>query len=212
MDRDLLVKTLGFGLTTPAYSPFGPALKGVQQPVKDYPAYDPAKAKALVAAYGKPVQFKFNVTNRPDSRLLGQSIQQMLQKVGMQVELVLLDENRMIQSMVTKDFEAATFKYSGAADPHYNAYAFYYSKRKSPSQYGSFVNPKVDALIEQGMSTRDPAARMAIYSDLAKVLATDVMPIAYTYNSLDLTAMKKSIKGYTHHPDALVRFTDLKKE
>ncbi|WP_157667681.1 ABC transporter substrate-binding protein [Comamonas serinivorans] len=211
LDRDLLVKTLGFGLPTLAYSPFGPTLK-VAQPIQDYPAYDPAKAKALVAAYGKPVQFKFIVTNRPETRLLGQSIQQMLQKVGMQVELVPLDENRMIQSMVTKDFEASAFKYSGASDPHYNVYAFYYSKRKSPSQYGSFVNARVDALIEQGMSTRDPATRAAVYSELAKVLATDVMPIAYTYNSLDLTAMKKNVKGYTHHADALVRFGDLRKE
>lgn len=209
IDRDLLIRTLGFGVPTLAYSPFGKGIAGVKQPVAEYPKFDVAKAKALVAAYGKPVAFSLSYNNSPEVRHLAQSLQEMLAKAGMQVELLPFDQNRLVQNMVTKQFDATIFRYTGRADPDANSYAFFHSKfaEVNPSSnYGGYSNKRVDDLLEQGRATADPAKRNQIYSELARALIQEVMPYAYLNTVTDTIVTKPHVKDLPVVPDGLVRF------
>ncbi len=212
MDRDLLIRTLGFGVSTPAYSPFGKGMAMITQPVADYPKFDVAKAQALVKAYGKPVEFTLSYNNTPATRHLAQSLQEMWGKVGIKVELEAFDQNRLVQNMSSKQFEASIYRFTGRADPHINAFTFFHSRfaELNPTQnYGSYVNKRVDELLEQGMVTADPAKRAAIYSEFARVLNNEVLPYAYLSNVSDTIVAKKHVKGLTVVPDGLVRFADM---
>ncbi len=215
MDRDLLIRTLGFGIPTPAYSPFGKGMSMIKQPVDAYPKYDLAKAQALVKEYGKPVAFTLSYNNDPGTRHLVQALQEMWAKAGITVALEPFDQNRLVQNMVTKQFEALMFRYTGRADPHVNTFAFLHSKFADvtpSSNYGGIKNERVDRLLEQGAATVDPAKRAEIYSELARVLATEVNAHAYTYNVADTIVTKRNVKGLTIVPDGLVRFADISKE
>lgn len=215
IDRDLLIRTLGFGIPSLAYSPFGRGLSMIRQPVAEYPKYDPAKARALLAEFGKPVAFTLQYANTPETRHLAQSLQDMWAKVGMQVELVALDQNRLIQGVTSKQFQASLFRFTGRADPHFNAYTFYHSKfaEVTPSaNYGGYASPAVDELLERGMATADPEKRAAIYSELARVLVREVMPVAYLYNVTDRIVTTRAVKGVPVVPDGLVRFGGVTKE
>lgn len=215
MDRDLLIRTLGFGVPTPAYSPFGKGMSTIRQPVDAYPKFDPAKAKALVREYGKPVAFTLSFNNDPSTRHLAQSLQEMWSNVGITVTLEPFDQNRLVQNMVTKQFEASIFRFTGRADPHVNTFSFLHSRFADvtpSSNYGGIRNERIDALLEKGMSTVDPAKRAESYSELARVLADEVLPHAYTYNVADTIVTKRHVKGLTVVPDGLVRFSEIHRQ
>lgn len=212
MDRDLLNRTLGFGVPTPAYSPFGRGMTTIKQPVDIYPKYDPAKAKALLAAYGKPVAFTLSYNNTPETRHQVQSLQEMWAQVGMKVELIPLDQNRLVQNMSSKQFEASIYRYTGRADPDSNTYPFFHSRTAEinpSSNYGGYASKRVDELLEKGRATADPAQRSAVYSELARVLVQDVMPYAYLNTVTDTIVVKPHVKDLTVVPDGLVRFASM---
>jgi peptide/nickel transport system substrate-binding protein len=215
IDRALLIRTLGFGIPSPAYSPFGNGMTTIRQPVAEYPKHDPARARALLAEVGKPVAFALLYVNTPEARHLAQSLQEMWAQVGMQVDLVALDQNRLIQSVSSKQFEASLFRFTGRADPHYNAYTFYHSKFADvtpSSNYGGYASPAVDALLEQGMASADADKRAATYSELARVLIREVLPVAYLYNVTDRIVTTRAVKGVPVVPDGLVRFGTVAKD
>lgn len=215
IDRPLLARTLGFGVPTLAYSPFGKGVAGIVQPTDVYPKYDLAQARALLADYGKPVSFTLQFNNSPDTRNLAQALQQMWEEAGIKVELVPFDQNRLVQNMTSHQFEASIFRFTGRADPHSNAFIFFHSRFapvKPSSNYGGYRNARVDRLLEDGMRTSDPVRRAAIYSDFARVLATEVMPYAFLYNVSDTIAARKTVHGITVVPDGLVRFGSIWRE
>lgn len=215
IDRELLRKTLWFHVGSPAYSPFGRGITMVKQPVDVYPKYDPAAAKKLVAEYGKPVEFKLQYNNDPQTRHLVQSLQEMLAAVGIRIELVPHDQNRLVQNMSSKNYEASIYRFTGRVDPHTNSYTFLhsqFSERNPSSNYGSWSNKRVDELLEQGISTADPARRGEIYSELARVLARDVLPHAYLTVVSDTIVTKRHVKDLPVVPDGLVRFAGLWRE
>jgi peptide/nickel transport system substrate-binding protein len=212
MDRNLLNRTLGFGVPMPAYSPFGRGMAGIKQPVDVYPKYDPAKAKALLAEYGKPVAFSLSYNNTPETRHQVQSLQEMWAQVGMKVELVPLDQNRLVQNMSSKQFEASIYRYTGRADPDANTYGFFHSRSANvnpSSNYGGYASKRVDELLDLGRATADPAKRSAVYSELAQVLIKEVMPYAYLNTVTDTIVTKPHVQGLPVVPDGLVRFADV---
>ena len=168
--------------------------------------------QALVKEYGKPVEFSLSYNNTPSTRHLAQSLQEMWAKAGIKVQLEAFDQNRLVQNMSSKQFEASIYRFTGRADPHINAFTFFHSQFApiNPSQnYGGYISKRVDELLEQGMATGDPAKRAAIYSEFARVLNKEVLPYAYLFNVTDTIVTKKHVKGLTVVPDGLVRFADM---
>jgi peptide/nickel transport system substrate-binding protein len=139
-------------------------------------------------------------------------LQEMWAKVGMKVELVPFDQNRLVQNMVTKQFDATIFRYTGRADPDANAYPFFHSKfaETNPnSNYGGYASKRLDELLEQGRGTFDAAKRSQIYTEFARVLISDVMPYAYLNDVSDTIVTKPYVKGLPVVPDGLVRFSNI---
>jgi peptide/nickel transport system substrate-binding protein len=212
IDRDLLIRTLGFGVPTLAFSPFGKGISSVKQPIADYPKYDVAKAKALVSQYGKPVEFTLSYNNTPETRHQAQSLQEMWSKAGMKVELLPFDQNRLVQNMSSKQFDATIYRYTGRADPDANAYPFFHSKfaeTNPSSNYGGYSNKRIDELLELGRSTFDTAKRSEIYAEFARVLVKEVMPYAYLNNVADTIVTKSYVKDLPLVPDGLLRFSTM---
>lgn len=207
IDRELLRKTLMFGVPQLAHGPFGPGMTMFQE-VPNYPKYDPAKAKALIAAYGKPVTFTLQFNNSPATQRLAQSLQEMWGQVGMKVDLQPVDQNRIVQNMSSKQFVASLYRFTGRADAHINTYPFFHSQFADvtpSSNYGHYKNPKVDELLQKGVSTVDPAKRKEIYGELSRILAED-LPYAYLFYVADSIVISRRVKGLTEIPDGLVRF------
>jgi len=159
-----------------------PELCGVHNDdVKPYP-YDPEKAKQLLAEAGwkdtnadgildkdgKPFEFTLSTNTgnkrRADIQVL---VQAQLERIGVKVHLEKQESNAFFENMRKKRFDAAVAGWSAGLfiDPtplwHCDT-----DERKYEFNFVSYCNPEVDALMEQGLRTPDPAEAAPIWKDV----------------------------------------------
>ena len=130
---------------------------------------------------------------------------------GAEVELEPLDQNRLVQNVVGKQFEAAIFRWTGRSDPHMNTYRFMHSKYADinpSSNYGRIKIPELDALLEQGKVEQDREKRGEIYAEVSRVLARE-MAYAFTFYVEDKIVAAERVHGFQSVPDGLLRFDGL---
>jgi peptide/nickel transport system substrate-binding protein len=212
-NRDLLLKAIFQNLLKPATTPFGYGFPGLSQ-VKNYPEFNPAKAKALLKEYGKPVSIQLMGDNTPFTQLTITAVQQMWQSVGVKVELKVFDQARLIQNMLSHDFQSALFRWSGRPDPDLNVYGFFHSTvaaRATSANYGQYASPEMDKLLDAGRQETDPAKRIAIYDQVSQLLANDLPYIFLAYVSGPLISTPK-VHGIPAVPDSIVRVAEVWKD
>ncbi len=200
-DRALILKTVNRGIYPLANQPFGPGLAAGRQDVK-FPAYDPAKARALLKEYGKPVKFTFSVSATPDSVQMAQVLQQMWQKVGIEVKIEQVEQIQLISKAIKHDFDGMWFRWPGRVDPDLNVYPFFHSK--STRNYTKYSNPEMDRLLEVGRTTVSPNARLAVYTQVSQLLARDG-PYLFMNPSTNFFLASRKLNGLPKVPDGLPR-------
>lgn len=200
-DRALLLKALMRGIYPLANQPFGPGLAVGRQEV-EFPDYDPERARALLAEYGKPVKFTFSISATPDTLQLAQALQQMWGKVGVQVEIEQIEQLQLIRKAIRNDFQGMHFRWPGRADPDLNAYPFFHSS--SPRNYTRYSNPAMDELLDRGRHTLEVGERMKIYHEVAELLAKDG-PYLFLYPSTNFFLTSPKVHGLPAIPDGLPR-------
>jgi peptide/nickel transport system substrate-binding protein len=212
MDRELINRTLGFGVSTLAYSPFGKGMSTIQQPVADYPKFDLPKAQALVKEYGKPVEFSSATTTRRRPAISRSRCRRCGRRPASRCS-----SRRSTRTVWCRTCRASSSRPRSTASRAGRIRTSTRSRSSIPSSrpinpsqnYGGYISKRVDELLEQGMATGDPAKRAAIYSEFARVLNKEVLPYAYLFNVTDTIVTKKHVKGLTVVPDGLVRFADM---
>jgi peptide/nickel transport system substrate-binding protein len=145
------------------------------------PNFDLAKAKQEVAAYGKPLSFKFNIVADPLTRRYGQVLQQQWKNAGMDVQLVEADQVTHIGYALTHQFQAEIFQYGDWFDPDRNFFPQLTSR--SPVNYTEYSNPSTDAALAKGRSTTDVAARKDAYATFQANIAKDQPYVWLSYNN-----------------------------
>lgn len=191
-----------------ASTPFGTSLFP-HEAVDDYPSYDLAKAKKLVAEYGKPIKIKLSVSAAPQSVMSGQAFQQMWKKVGIETEIVPLEQVQLIRAGVAKDFQAMVYRWAGGVDPDKNVYSFFHSK--GSANRSSYSNPEMDKLLDAGRATTDRAERLKIYRQVNNLLARDLPYLFLTYFE-NTTLANANVKGLVAKPDGLFRMSSVWKD
>lgn len=167
-DREIINKAINRDVLPLATNPFGTGLFGGQIQ-NGYPAYDPERAKELLADYGKPVSLKITVNASPAAVRQALVLQQMWRRVGVTVSIEQLEQRQLVIQALNSGFDAMLFRWSGRADPDLNSYQFFHSD--SSSNYTGFSHTKVDELLERGRRTVDHQERIAVYSELGELLA-----------------------------------------
>jgi ABC-type transport system substrate-binding protein len=157
------------------------------------PDYDVQKAKDALAAYGKPLKFKFNIVADPITRLYGQVLQAQWQKVGIEADLVQMDQPTLILSTYGHQFQLGIYQSADWFDPDRGLFVPFYSK-SGPQNFGQYVNPTVDAALVAGRSTNDVATRKQAYATVQKEMAKDQPYIYLNYNNI-FTIMSTKVQN-----------------
>jgi peptide/nickel transport system substrate-binding protein len=151
--------------------------------------YDPTGAQALLAAAGwkdtngdgildkdgKPFHFVLIImTGSATSQQIGLMAQSELKKVGVQVEIALMDGTRAIQSLMAGNFQSAYLSWDLDADP--DPYGIFHS-RQTPAVGGQnfvfYSNPEADRLMDQARTELDMSKRKELYWRLHEIIADD---------------------------------------
>jgi peptide/nickel transport system substrate-binding protein len=181
-------------------------------------AFDVDAAKTALAASTVPDGFDTKLLVDSESTLRvaeAQAIQQMLQEIGIKVEIQQVPQADRITAFQTGDYEGMAFHEWGADFPDANGMLLplFESENVPPQNNQSYYsNPQVDELLNGAEAEADAEKRTQMLIDAQKLIAAD-MPIIWLDHNKWFMAKDKTLTGYTMHPlfywDAFLR--DLKK-
>lgn len=215
LDRAAILKGIlnGQGTVPPGFVP--PVHWAFDKTIKGYD-YDPAKAEKLLqdAGFkknsagiyekdGKPLKLKYVGTKGSDI-VEGIALQSQKDwgKIGIEVELVMVDFNTLLDKHMKPGDYHVTFSGLGfTVDPHYSFDAFHSRNIvlnaqgvNSGTNRARYKNAKVDELVDQGMKTVDVNKRLAIYHEAQKIIVDDAAA-NWIYVNLWSDFVRKDVKG-----------------
>lgn len=213
VDRQRIGKEVFFGAYgKEAYSFLPPGLAGV-----DHSAQVPyakmtmeqriADSKALLAAAGygpnKPLKFTYNFIGFPDAKRSAIAIQEMMRKIGVEMELLAGEPKVHYDALKTKNYEAANaawvFDYSDAKNILY-----LFESSTIQQNYPGYNNPEFDSLMKQADAEADGAKRGALLGRANALLLRD-LPAAPGFHQYQRTLVKPYVLGFVENPRIIFR-------
>ena len=190
-DRDAITKAYG-GQNYADYSS-SPFIKDSEwwAPPAEAPRYDVAKAKQLIADYGKPV--KFTLLALKGSQELEDATRATIEywkQAGMDVQLqILADLSTYVTDVITGAYDAVGWIGGSIGDPDTITYALFHSG--GSSNYMKYSNPAVDAALDEARGSSDPAQRKKDYADVQQILRQDEPALITSHGRIYIVASKK---------------------
>ncbi|WP_426115000.1 ABC transporter substrate-binding protein [Pseudomonas sp. DSP3-2-2] len=159
-------------------------------------SYDPQKAAALLqqAGYhGQPLTIVANRRSMVPSYDLAIITQAMLQAVGMNVQVEVLEWGTQLERYQTGRYQAMSFTYSARFDPALSFEQVTGNKDKEPRK--GWEDPVAIDLLAQSLKEGDVSKRQALFDQLHERFI-DQVPMIVMYNGLDIMALNQKVEGY----------------
>jgi peptide/nickel transport system substrate-binding protein len=191
IDRKKMSQAITGGLARPAVNPYG---DGSWVKCSDDGAlpYDPAKARELLKAYGKPVAFKAIFTATPRGRAIGQVLQQFWKQVGATMEIEQVDQASIVSRAFQRQFQLTPWRIIDLADPDPQMYANFHTG--SPVALANYSDPELDRLLEHARVTADPAKRTEDYCAVSRLINREAIWY-WTFQNTYYAIAKAKLKG-----------------
>jgi peptide/nickel transport system substrate-binding protein len=187
LDRRPMIEYLWRGEAQPARSvlPLQSWAFNGNVPIYDH---DPAKASALLDAASYPLinGVRFHITMKTSTtestRLVAAVMQQQLREVGIVLDIRSFEAATFFSDVTHGAFQMYGLRWVGGNEDPDIFYVFH-SSRFPPNgaNRGHYVNPKVDALIDQARREVDPQVRKNIYAEVQLILAQELPYIDLWY-------------------------------
>jgi peptide/nickel transport system substrate-binding protein len=203
-DYDAMVEVMnGFG--TRIAGPLSPALTGaVQEPVYQTDI-DKAKeelAKSEEWADGFDIDFVY-VTGLEEERQTGLILADQLSQLGINVNVVGMEWANAVALFADPETSPAIFPiYSGSDYPDPDNFlwqSFHSSSAGTWTGASHYNNPEVDALLEEGRTTVDEAARIEIYTQVQNIVIDEAVEV-YLTTPIEGTPHREEVVGYVYNP------------
>ncbi len=211
VNREEINKKFAEGLNNLATSPVPVNTK--QSPDRKPLEFNPAKAKELLTKAGwtdsdkngvldkvingKKTELKLTlIYANKDSEKQWTIVKEDCKKAGVDIELKLLEWNSFIKAVDERKTQLWAMGWGGG-DVESDPKQIYHSTSsgKGGSNYGSYANPEVDKLIDQGRSELDPVKRSEIFKKAYTLIADDV-PYVFMFNrKYEYYAISKKVKA-----------------
>ena len=214
IDRDALIKTINFGVGSPATS-FRP--KGslyFNDTLPGWP-YDVAKAKALLAEAGYPNGFTLTmslVTGRVAGQQIATLVQAMWSQIGVKVVVQQLESGLYNDNYYKNKFEVNQNGWTDdIPDPSEEITYAMDGTNASQAFHSGFNNPEANTLIANGVKETDPVKRKAIYLKLQEIFNTETPFIPLWYEPY-LVMTRANVVNFEQTPLGIYIWRDLDKK
>jgi peptide/nickel transport system substrate-binding protein len=143
-----------------------------------------------------PLEFTLIVSQKPDRIDICNLFRENLDSIGVICHVVPLEAAVLQERMQKKRFESQMAGWGTGTDPFTNENLF---KTGGERNYGSYSNPKVDALFEAGLKELDKAKRAEIYGQIFNIINEDHIYL-FLYNRSSFFGFSKALRGYRFSP------------
>jgi peptide/nickel transport system substrate-binding protein len=216
IDRDAIIKHKLLGHASPATGLLSPIHWAYSGEVPRYP-YDPERARALLREAGHPRLKLTYKTSTDKFRLsVARVIVSQLERVGIEVDLRPYEWGTFFSDLLKGDFQICTLQWAELEEPDSLRFIFHSQRIPDPetkrggANRGAYRNPELDALLDLGQSTVEPAARKKIYADVQRILARD-LPYVFLWHEDNIAVARRDLRGLALMPNAkfdLLRFVE----
>ena len=172
-------------------------------PAHPVPARDVAGARALLQAAGVPhPSLTLRVSNNPTDIQVGEVIQSMAGEAGFEVTLNKGEAVTQTASATAGDYQADLVIWSGRPDPDGNTSIWL--RCGAPLNWTGYCNKELDAALDRGGASTDPAARIPAYHQAADLWMRD-LPYLPLYHFTWFWGVSDKVGGLVPRPDGLIR-------
>ena len=196
VDKQAITDKILFGAAQPSHS----LVEAVQGTINaGYYAYEPEKAKALIkeaGATGAKVVLLTPTTRYLLDAEVSQAVAGYLRQVGLDVEVRAVGDWPSFTDMARRgEFNMHMLGWGGSTGDPDNAFRIQLHSNNAGKIWnaGSYRNPKVDQLIEEGSKEFDLNRRAKIYADIQKIVWDDA-PWLFLYRLSIFIAHKSEVQ------------------
>jgi peptide/nickel transport system substrate-binding protein len=208
INREEMSKTLLRGTCTPAWGLIPPGTEAYDPAFKGL-GYDPAKAKALLAAagYAKGLSTTMGTSVSGSGQIIPVPIMEWikrdLEKVNVSVEIKSYEWLTWLRDWIgglKPPMGAGQMSWGMSTD--YWVYMTTHSRFMPPKgvNVGWYTNPKVDALLDQVVQTFDTAKRRQLYQQIDRVVIVEDTGFLPVVNDAMPTAWSAKVHGFVLAP------------
>ncbi len=196
IDADLIIKRLvkDKAVRASAWLPAG--LDGFDAAMKPY-AFDPEKAKKLLADAGFPNGFEFEWTTSQNESWglpIVEAVIPMLAKVGITLKPKLIEAAVLSETITKGDFQAYIWSNSSGPDPVASLKRFHSATPHTAGNYVDFKNPAYDKLVDEAAAATDAAVRTEKLRAANAILYDEAPVWFFNYNKA-VMAYQPWVKG-----------------
>jgi peptide/nickel transport system substrate-binding protein len=196
IDADLIIKRLVKDKAVRASSWLPVGLDGFDPALKPY-AYDPDKAKKLLADAGFPNGFEFEWTTSQNESWglpIVEAALPMLAKVGITAKPKLIETAVLTDTITKGDFQAYIWSNSSGPDPVASLKRFHSATPHTAGNYIDFKNPAYDKLVDEAAAATDAATRTAKLTAANAIFYEEAPVWFFNYNKA-VMAYQPWVKG-----------------
>jgi peptide/nickel transport system substrate-binding protein len=207
IDRDTILATLYAGYAKPVNIMLAPISFGYAADIK-FPAHDPEKARALIKeANATGAQLVFLTSPFYDRRLV-EAIQQMLQEIGLKVEIRSLDNASYLRARQGTPQDAGSMAPGRWSCACQDADGTIFPLFRTGGVWAKYSNPAFDKLVDAARATLDDGKRTALYHDAFAILRDDV-PAVPLFQDAAIYGARKELR-WQPTPDESFLLMDMK--
>jgi peptide/nickel transport system substrate-binding protein len=213
INKKEIIEGVLMGLGEEAYGPYKPGTWYYNPDVPKF-AYDPARAKALLAEAGwrpdadgiltkdgRPFAFTILTNQGNDTRQrTAEIIQSRLRAAGILVKIRQVEWAAFVKEFIQKGrFEAILLGWNTGLDP--DQYDIWHSSKTKPGELNvtHYKNPEVDRLLDEGRHTFDREKRRQAYFRFQEIVAED-QPYTFLFVPDALPAISRRFRGIKPAP------------
>lgn len=198
IDGEQLAAATSYGLAKANNSAVSPASVYYSKVQQQGYKYDPEKARRLLAEAGykgEKITIIANKRVQVPSYPAALFVQQMLQQIGMNAELSVMEWPAQLDRYNSGKFQMMSTTYSARLDPAMSYEQFSGPKATQPRKV--WDNPKAQALIDAAMVEADQKKRQAIFDQLHEMQLEDA-PLFIMDSGVVSTAYTNRIAGFSY--------------
>ncbi|WP_251341543.1 ABC transporter substrate-binding protein [Haloplanus halophilus] len=224
--REEIVSSVYGGIGRPAYAPISPLLddytsESFQAEMReDHQGYDPERARELLDSgfdaldISPPYETSIVTNETPERVRWAQLVRDSLNRTDFfEVTIDQFEWNTYVSRVLAGDSHRSdsmmALGWTGGWDPDTFLRNLFYSGQATPSccNAAHYANDEVDRLLDEALTTYDPAERRALYEDAQRRIVSDA-PVAFVRFNKRLEAFRTAeVEGFHTYPLDTGEFT-----